>query len=380
MIPPIKKHSFRIWIIFLFLFSWTRFLYSQGTVQFENEFNYTAEGLSYSTPSGQTGTEFLGWLQNMSTLKFGNKHSINLSLMVTHDNMPSALRVGDLQTFSNLEAGNLYGFYEAYYQYETEKLAIKIGSQDINSDLFVTENGLLFTHSSMGIDPVATINMPAPTYPFTAFATTVNWQFNKNLRLRLGFFDGQFSNHRDRFLPISWSMHKNQGFIYILEPEFSFLKNRIKAKIGAYHHSGQFAKKDNSGLGKFWGFYNISDIVLSETGNKAVHLYYQIHATTKVLSDLKLYYGLGLRFLNAIPIQCENELGVGFANANVNTDFTSVRNEYDIHGETVLEVNWKVKVNDQISVQPYIQFINIREIDTNLKEPLVIALRGYLTL
>ena len=353
---------------------------AQVELKFENEFNYILEALTVTTPLNTKHTEFLGWLHNMSTLRLGEKHSINLSVMITHDNMPSALRVRDLQTFSNIEAGNLYGFNEVFYQFETEKLTVKVGGQDINSDFFVTENGLLFTHSSMGIDPVATINMPAPTYPFTAFSINAAWQIKDQVKLRAGFFDGQFANARDRFLPISWTLNNQQGLIYVFEPEFSFFKNRMITKLGAYHHSGRFIKKDNSGIGNFWGFYNISDIQIHQMGRQSINFYYQINKSTNNLSDLDFYYGIGFRFVNLLNIEQNNQLGVGIAHASLNTQFQSVINEYGISSETVLEINWLVTLSKQISLQPYFQFINIKDIGNDFKEPVVFAFRGYLTL
>ncbi len=370
----------RLTLIGFWAMCFTQLGLAQDTLKFENQFEYTVEALNVSTPFGEKHTEFLGKILNQSTLSLGSKHSLNLGLMIVHDNMPSALRVGDLQTFSNLEAGNLYGFNELYYQFKTENLTIKVGGQDINTDFFVTENGLLFAHSSMGIDPVATVNMPTPTYPFTGFSVSANWNINKTLGLRVGVFDGQFANARNKFLPVSWTLSGNQGFLYLLEPEVRLFKNRLITKVGAYHHSGFFPKKDAGGRGKFWGFYNISDLKLSEIGQESIHFYYQINATSKALSDLDLYYGLGFRFVNVLRLQKENELGIGLAHASINTDFPSVRNQYDIHSETVLEINWKVQINNKIALQPYFQYINIKEIDTDLKEPVVFALRAYFNL
>ena len=368
-------------IIYTCLLIWlsTGNAFSQNEFEFENEFNYTAEALSFSTPLAETHTEFLGWLHNMSTLKYGN-HSLNLSVMITHDNMPSATRMGDIQTFSNLEAGNLYGFNEAYYQFKSEKLTIKLGNQDINSDFFLSNNGLLFAHSSMGIDPVATVNLPIPTYPFTALSFSTSWKLNNLLTLKAGVFDGKFSEHRDRFLPISWTIKKEEGLIYVFEPELILFQNRVNAKFGVYHHSKNFVKKDNSGVESLWGFYAISDIVISEGNQKSTHAYYQFNATTKSISNLDYYIGAGMRFVNALPIACKNELGVGLAYVHVNTGYQSVLNEYAVSSETVLEINWKAKINDNISLQPYFQYIYINDIGTELKEPIVIALRAYLTL
>ena len=147
--------------------------------------------------------------------------------MFTHGGEPSVEILGDLQTFSNIEAGFSYGFYQVYYQYESEDFWLKLGQQDINTDFFISTNSLLFTHSSFGISAPVAVNLPAPTYPATAFAVASAYTITQAAKIRLSIWDGEFTSSRGDFLPIDWSMTQNQGFIYVVEGEYSFLKSRI---------------------------------------------------------------------------------------------------------------------------------------------------------
>ena len=351
---------------------------SQTGFKFSNETAYLSELVTHNSENPGQKTHFIGWLLNTSTLKMNEKHSLNLGLMLTHGGEPSADIVGDLQTFSNLEAGSLYGFYEMYYQYQTDGFWLKVGQQDLNTDFLVSENGLLFTHSSFGIDPVATIGMPAPTYPPTAAAITAGINLNEQVRLQLGIFDGQFASLNDNFLTVNWDISKDEGLLYIIEPEFKLLNNRLTQKIGFYQHSGLFVDRETSNVSKGQSaFYLVSDYQLLEKGEKTANLFFQFNTSTKAVSDLNYYYGLGLRLVNYVGGK-PNEIGLALGHAKLNDDFISVRNEYNLTSETVVELNYKQEVKDWLSIQPYFQWIGMNEINNPQRNPIILALRAYI--
>lgn len=350
----------------------------QGTFKYSNETAYLVEGLTHTSPNPGADFHLLGWFLNNSTLEIGAHHSFNLGLMITHGGEPSANIVGDLQTFSNLEAGSLYGFYEMYYQYQTEGFWLKVGQQDINTDFLVSENGLLFTHSSFGIDPVATIGMPAPTYPPTAASVTASIDLNKQTKLKLGIFDGQFASLNGSFLTVNWSLNKDEGLLYIIEPEFKLFNNRLTQKIGFYHHSGLFMDRETLSLSRGQSaFYLVSDLQLSAKGEKTANLFFQFNTSTKSVSDLKYYYGLGLRLVNYLG-SAPNEIGLALGHARLNDEFISVRNEYDLSSETVIEFNYKKEVSGWLSLQPYFQWIGMNQINNTQRNPIILALRAYI--
>lgn len=297
--------------------------------------------------------------------------------MLTHGGEPSANIVGDLQTFSNLEAGFLYGFNEVYYQYEHNDFWLKIGQQDINSDFILTTNGLFYTHSSFGIDPVSTINMPAPTYPVTALSVTSRLKLNSSLSLQLGVFDGQFALPNNDFLTIDWSTSKDQGLIYIIEPELSLLKGKWVQKVGFYHHSGIFSNKSDGTMTRGLStFYMIADIQLRQWEGRSLDLFYQFSSSTSAVSDLDHYYGVGLKMTNPFGKNTENEIGIALGHASINTQFQSVRDAYGINGETAIELSYKTKIKEWLSLQPYFQYISFNDIGSSRSHPTVFALRG----
>lgn len=366
---------------FLLLMIAVTSLQARRQVQLENETEYLSEILTHTAPDDDTDLHFIGWLINTSILNFDSRHSFNLTLMLTHGGEPSANIVGDLQTFSNLEAGFLYGFNELFYQYEHNDFRLKIGQQDINSDFMVTTNGLFYTHSSFGIDPLSTINMPAPTYPVTAFSISTRFKLKSSVFLQLGIFDGQFALPKNDFLTIDWSMSKNQGLIYVIEPEINLLKGRWTQKVGFYHHSGLFSKKSDGTMTRGLStFYLTGDIQLKQWGEKSLDMFYQFSTSTSAVSDLDYYYGAGLKITNPFGTDSENELGVALGHASTNTQFQSVRDFYGISGETAIELSYKTRINSWFEFQPYFQYISFNDLDNSRRHPMVFALRGLFAL
>ncbi len=256
-------------------------------------------------------------------------------------------------------------------------LWLKVGQQDINSDFILSTNGLFYTHSSFGIDPLSTINMPAPTYPVTAFSVTSRFKLSPDIALQLGVFDGQFALPKNDFLTIDWSMSKDEGLIYIIEPELNLLKGKWTQKIGFYHHSGLFTDKSDGTMARGLStFYLVGDNQLKEWKNRSLDMFYQFSTSTNAVSELDHYYGWGLKMTNPFLKANEDELGLALGHASINTRFQSVRDAYDMSGETVIELTYKTRLNKWLELQPYFQYIGFHNNTSSGRNPMVIALRG----
>lgn len=358
---------------------------SIAQIGLKNETAYLTEVVYHTSQTDVNGTDFIGWLLNTTTAEFNDKHSLNIGLMLTHGGEPSANIVGDLQTFSNLEAGFLYGFDEVFYQYADGDFWLKIGQVDINSDFFVSENGLLYTHSSFGIDPATTVNLPAPTYPVVGASITGQVPITEKIKLRAGVFDGQFATPENSRLRIDWSLNSEEGLLYIIEPEFTLFKGRVLQKIGFYHHSGRFLDRRESAQGSsnqllrgLSSFYSTTDIELKKWNQKeSLHAFLQTNFSQRSISIIHQYFGFGIRGKNFIPSKRSNEIGIGIAYANVNSEGYNAGEWNDLAHETVLEITYMHQINPWLSLQPYFQYIGMREYEVQgLRNPIVAAMRA----
>jgi len=350
--------------------------FTQTKLEYLNEFSYSGEALVYTTPFGESHVATLGWLQNISHFTYGERHSFHIGLSFTHDSEPSATRAGDLQTFSNLEAGLKYGFGEIFYEYRAPKFNLQFGQQDINSEFLATENGGLFSSSSFGIDPVMTINVDMPTFPFTAMSLTSEIMLGTKTLLRAGLYNGSFPM-KENYLAKSWSFDRDKGVIFIIEPEFHLFKDRVVTKFGAYHHSGLFQEKESTNMIRgLWGIYTVTDIRLYQKEDKSLNFFYQFNTSTNKISDIDFYFGAGFTAMNLIGINRENELGLAVAHASTNAQYQEVVDLYNVESESLIELNWLIKISDHIAMQPYTQLIIRKDTGNETHTPFVFSIRG----
>jgi Carbohydrate-selective porin, OprB family len=371
---PLSKALSNLAFCISFLISQTAF--SQTEIKYLNEFSYSGEVLVHTTPFGVAHLATLGWLQNISHFTYGERHSFHIGLSFTHDNEPSATKTGDLQTFSNLEAGLKYGFGEIFYEYRAPKFNIQFGQQDINSEFLATENGGLFSSSSFGIDPVMTINVDMPTFPFTAMSLTSEIMLGKKTVLRAGLYNGSFPM-KDHYLAKSWSFDRDKGIIFIIEPEFHLFKDKVVTKFGAYHHSGLFQEIESTNMIRgLWGIYSVTDFRLYQKEGKSFNFFYQFNTSTRNISDVDFYFGTGFRAINLIGINKENELGLAVAHASINAQYQEVVDEYNVESESLIELNWLIKFSDHIALQPYTQLIIRKDTGNETHTPFVFSIRA----
>ncbi|MGB0177957.1 MAG: carbohydrate porin, partial [Owenweeksia sp.] len=227
---------------------------------------------------------------------------------------------------------------------------------------------------------VTTLNIPAPTYPFTALALTLIWETSKLLTLRTAIFDGQFTPSRKNFIPIDWSLNSRDGLLYMLEPEFHFLKKRLILKPGAYFHSGTFVNQTDSSFEKgLWGAYLVMDLVLYSKENTSLNAYGQYSISSPELSRLQYYTGGGLRWTNPFKWPQAHDLGLAIAHARLFGQWTLVQQEFSIDHETAVELTARIVPYPWLKVQPYFQWILRDDRGPGKPEPFIAAIRTITT-
>lgn len=312
---------------------------------------------------------------NTSRLKW-KEHTFVVDAMLSYGLEPTVQITRDLQTFSNIEAGFLFGFFQCYYRYEWKSNWLKVGHMDINTDFLVPDYGVSFAHSSFGIDPVASINMPAPTYPVSAMSVSTHFELHHKLGVGLAIFDGQFEEPRGRFLGPETTLDKDEGFIYLMETNLTLIEDRWVSKLGSYHHSGLFYNYSLKALTRGqWAIYQINDIKLLQKKRKELGLFTQFNSSSPNVSQLSYYFGTGLSAKNFINAEKDNELGFAFGYAKVNTQFEQVVQALNSEREYVLELNFQHDITEWMELQYYIQYINMGELNHFSNDPLIAAIR-----
>jgi len=155
--------------------------------------------------------------------------------MRAHGPDPSASRIGDLQTASNIEAPDRALLYEAWLELrfgKRTKTALLLGWHDLNSEFDVSEYASLLINSSFGIGPEISANVPTSIYPQPAAAVRLRIANDEGGYLALAAYDGDPATRAVR--------PKTEGIMYIGEVGLHWhdLGHPGVLKLGAWLHGG----------------------------------------------------------------------------------------------------------------------------------------------
>jgi porin len=309
--------------------------------------SYTGDGVGNFTGGIKTGVNYLGVIHfglgfNTEKAKWWKGGEFKVDFMNTHGDEPSANLIGDLQTASNIEAGNLSVLYELWYKHTLGNFNITLGLQDLNANFVATENGSLFINSSFGVHTVMSENISLPIFPITALGANLQWNITDKFNWQTAVFDGT-PNSRNPY-NTNWIIGKKDG--YLLVTEFQWEKSLINNLSGCYKLGGYYHNHDlsESGAHENGGIYLIADQDLT----KKLSGFMQIGLSPNSINDHNHFYSLGFNYKNFCKKRPDDKIGLAASYIGIDN---SIRNE------TAMELTYYFKMNDHIFIQPDIQYI-----------------------
>jgi len=233
--------------------------------------------------------------------------------------------VGDVQGVSNIDADELTKLGELYAQFETRDWLVKIGRQDENSVLALSDVASQFSHSSMGYSP--TMN-GLVSYPDAEWMIAARHQLTEQFTVQLG-------QTEQRSTAELWWQPNWQG------------QSQHTVKAGYWYHQDL---RGFGGQGAAHHPYIIWDANWSTRWASFVQ-YAPARAST---GDITRHIGFGVRaklsnHSNATTI------GLGYSQANlakVATELGSTQGR-----ETAYETYVQVALNDYLTINPVLQYI-----------------------
>ena len=348
---------------FLFFFVYIESLTAQQE-RLEIKAAYTLDGWKpFGTTSSALGQQ--GNLDLTTDLLLGRLGNFRFHLLYNHGPSLSA-RLGDIQIANNYEATKGVEIYEFWYQKSWEKGHIKLGQLDVNNSFAFTDYGAFFIHSSFGIGPEFTLNIPLPTFPLTSLGFVGEYALNETVRLRLGLFDAypgmDFSNEWGERL----ALNREEGSFFISELEWT---KKGKHKFG-YWRNDSFGQLRT-------GFYLYGDIpLISEDKKDLLGLFYQLGWVSQPQAIVRHYQGLGMVY-NSLFAEGKDTFGLAYARAN----FSALgRNNVvlnDAQAEQVFEFNYTYKITSFLTLQPAWQLILHPALRSNTPSTSVFMLRFH---
>jgi porin len=334
------------------------------------DFEGSLQAASTKTLSGGTDTAGIG---------SGYKMSINLTLDAeklldvkggtffidfrTMDGKTNSLD-GAFQSTSLVYTPDRVQISELWYEQKLldDKLRIKLGKIDANTEFAYVANGSEFLNSSMSYSPTI-LDFPTDPDPSTGIVAFV--YPNENLYAGAGIFDGALlEGYQTGDLGPATLFGPPASLFFIGEAgakwtTASHQDGRIG--IGVWSHTGQFARFDGGNDNGSAGPYLVIDQTIwrknpdVDGDTQGIAAFFQYGYADPAVSAVQQHIGAGLTWTGAIPGRDSDMFGVGATWV----DFSQAPGSgYDDGGELAVETFYKVVLTPWFSFKPDLQIVN----------------------
>ena len=270
--------------------------------------------------------------------------------------------VGDLQIFDKLNWTPYLQTFELWYQQKLfgDRLRIKLGKMDANSEFSVIDNGLDFLDSSTQVTPtlLGFTTTPSPM-PTAAVFYTPNSLFYAD-------FSFAEAGRSDRFLVFSGHPTAIEptsgGQLTIAEGGLTWDRiPRVAAdgnlRLGIWRNTGTFPRFGGGTQSGAQGRYAIFDQTLWQpAGNgdnkRGVRGFLEYGDTERAVSPIDRHWGAGIAWTGPNQARALDVTGITVQDAHI-----SAAAGLPDRDELLLESFYKLQVTNWASVQPDVQYI-----------------------
>lgn len=229
---------------------------------------------------------------------------------------------GFTQNFSNIDAPDFRAFGEVYAEQKlaSDRVRIKAGRLDFNSEFAATDNSGAFLNASMGYSPSI---VAAPTFPLPTGGVNVFVSPRAGVTVGAGVFNG---------LGGAPAPDGGSSRFYIAQANATWavgagaLPGRVA--VGAFHHTGMFLASEPQGEDQgpsvrgTGGWYSTLDQTLyksapsSAGAAKTVAAYAQLGQSSRDIAGVHEHVGAGTTFTGFVPVLPASMLGLGATHAS----------------------------------------------------------------
>lgn len=275
---------------------------------------------------------------------------------------PSAALAGDLQVFDKLNFTPYFQVFEFWYQQTLlkNKLRIKVGKVDANTEFSVIDNGLPFLSSSTQVTPTLFVfpTTPDPMPSINVFFTPTSLFYAS-----FAIYDANASDHFLNFYghPASIQPAPN-GQLFIGETGLTWnrlpiLKTDGNLRLGFWGHTGTFTRLDRGSQRGAEGFYVILDQTVwkpasDPSDKRGLRTFWEYGRTDPSITPIYQHYGGGLTWTGLLPGRRRDIVGFSPQYARL-----SRAAGLQQHYEMVFETFYKVQLTPWTSIQADVQHI-----------------------
>ena len=280
--------------------------------------------------------------------------------------------IGDVQVASNIDAGvQAARLYEAWVEQRLigDRLSLKAGLYDLNSEFDTSDSAGLFLNSSHGIGPdfsQSGENGPS-IFPVTSLAVRAEYELSDRWLARAAVLDGVPGDPR---APRRTAIQLGGGDGALVVGEFSYLDDRTKLAVGAWRYTAKFEdilatqlaaepveRRGNDGL------YALAERKLwNETADSGQGLsgWLRFGLADPRFNPIRSYLGGGLVYTGPLAARDQDQFGVAVARVRFGERYlkTAVLAGQALEaGETNIEITYRMPLTPWLTLQPDLQYV-----------------------
>lgn len=294
----------------------------------------------------------LGWQGGTFFVDFYNHHGPDASADLT----------GDIQAFDNIEADGRTQVAELWFEQMllNDRLRIKVGKVDANSEFAYVKHGGEFIHSSVGYSPT---NANLPSYPEPAASINAFVYPHDQLYVGVGIYDGAAQE--------GVRTGEREGKTFFGDPADLYIIGEVgvtwiwrddlpgRLGVGAWRHTGTFAHTDGTArtVDSAEGVYMVFDQLLwHEADQQGIGAFAQFGLSDDDASPIDLHLGGGVAWTGMLPGRDDDVAGVMFSYAHF-ADPARDAGVFTDDSEIAVETFYKLQLTPALSIKPDMQYI-----------------------
>jgi porin len=363
---------------------------------------YTGEAwgnISGGLKPGATYDGLLRLTQQLDLQKFvcWNGASIFASWLYPHGEDLSREYTGQLNLLSSIAAYNSFRLSELWFQQKFfgDKASIRIGQLAADLEFYQSKDANLFINSCFGTFPTISFGTDLPIYPVGGLGARVDFHPSPSISTRAAIFDSNpgEQNTNDKHGTL-FHLDPSAGILVIAEAVYQInptVQNKGHDQtytIGGYYDSrkftGDFIQQTH------WnncGFYAIADCQLyrktpyvnEQSSNAGLSGFASSSWALADRNEVSFYVDTGINYSGLFPGRDKDLLGLAFSYTKISSQFLVDDIPVRSGHETILEGTYRYQVNDQIYLQPDLQYIFNPGAFRHLPNAFVIGLRFDVT-
>ncbi len=236
-----------------------------------------------------------------------------------------SLDTGDLQVYSNIDSEDRTQLAQLWYEQSLleDRLRVKLGKIDANSDFAFVEQGFRFIHSSFGFSPTV---LGMPSYPDSAFGGLAYARPGGGTYLGAGVFDGATQAGRPTGPRGPSTLFGDPSDLFLIgEAGIGWRRDagnrQGRLGIGGWRRTGDFARFDGGDEDGTAGFYVVFDQLFlgsdRDDDDRDLGVFVQYGWADPQLSPIEHHVGAGLSFVGPLSGRPRDAAGVGISYAGL---------------------------------------------------------------